>query len=88
LWGWVWFFVLFSRFGWFGRGSDTARFQPEPSVPLGGIVIMDELHELLELGFDFICFDVAICVDAVVKTVATDISAGAHLAIPFPVDSV
>ena len=30
----------------------------------------------------------AICVDAVVKTVATDIPAGAHLAIPFPVDSV
>ena len=30
----------------------------------------------------------AICVDAVVKTVATDIPVGAHLAIPFPVDSV
>jgi hypothetical protein len=48
-WGWVWFFVLFSGFGWFGRESDTTRFQTEPSVPLGGIVIMDKLHELLEL---------------------------------------
>jgi hypothetical protein len=30
----------------------------------------------------------SVCIDAVVKTVTTDIPAGAHLAIPFPVDYV
>ena len=91
--GWVWgFCFLFLGSGWFGRGSDTARFRPEASFSFGSIIVANELHEFLELryfcGGDFICFDVAVCVDAIVEAVATDVPAGTHSAIPFPVDSV